>query len=236
VGHCATALQRTTPDARKARPAFAVASAEESARLCEAQCLCELHVALELSVLNDNCKREFAEVYSTSLRKGIPVERRRRKASGPMARGRRIAGLPAKASARSGRHTSIISPRFHSSAGLFAMALRPACICVSGAKTKNEEQRKLNWANPSKGGDAKPPVYRTRVLRQRGCHMSHGVIRDDHTCAPRRAARPHSRAGIGSRIAHASPSGEACVTAQPLLAPSPQNVLRLDGAQTRCEP
>jgi hypothetical protein len=30
----------------------------------------------------------------------------------------------------------------------------------------------MTKANPSKGGDAKPPVYWTKVLRQRGCQES----------------------------------------------------------------
>ncbi len=39
-----------------------------------------------LSVRDDNCEHKQTVVYSISLRKGITVERRRRKASGPIAR------------------------------------------------------------------------------------------------------------------------------------------------------
>jgi hypothetical protein len=229
---------RQQPGVRTARPASAFVRAGNPYSLCESQRLCSLHALHELSVRNDNCKHGFAEVYSTTLRKGKPVERRGRKASGPMARGRRIAGLPAPASPRSGRHTSLIPPRFVSSAARPAQALRATRIRVEAprATTKNdEEQRKLNWANPSKGGDAKPPVYRTQVLRQRGCHMSR-VIRDEYACAQGRSQRPHSRAAGIPRPIHAAPSGAACVMSQPLSAHSTQRFLRAAGTQFRCEP
>ena len=234
----AATTMKWTPGAHAARPAFAVSRDGESSGLCEPQRLCELHVTLELSASADNCKHGIAVVYSTPLRKGIPVERRRRKASGPNARGRRIAGLPAPASPRSGRHTSLIPPRYVSSAARLAQALRATRIRVEAPRAttkKDEEQRKLNWANPSKGGDAKPPVYRTQVLRQRGCHMSR-VVRDGYACAQGRSLRPHSRAAGIPRPIHAAPSGAACVMAQPLSAHSTQRVLRAAGTQSRCEP
>ena len=54
--------------------------------------------------------------------------------------------------------------------------------CCALLQDEKWEQRKLTRANPSKGGDAKPPVYRTQVLRQRG-------YQSNRTCNSKRSAR-----------------------------------------------
>jgi predicted nucleic acid-binding Zn ribbon protein len=56
---------------------------EPSMQLCEHSVLRQLRDERRLSFANDNCQRNSARVNSTSLYKGITVERRRRKASGP---------------------------------------------------------------------------------------------------------------------------------------------------------
>ena len=140
--------------------------------------LCETKFLLRLSGPRDNCKERFCRVYSLPLHKGKPVVRRGRKASGPSAHtfsdvvGRRIAGLPARASDELA--SSLLVSAF--AAAVFSSVSMKSCMrlrrTACAYKTKNWEQRKLTRANPSKGGDAKPPVYRTIVLRQRGYQSS----------------------------------------------------------------
>jgi hypothetical protein len=128
--------------------------------------LCELEKSLYVSLPDDNCNRDFSKVYSLLLHKGKPAARRGRKASGPMAQVRRIAGLPGRGSAKRLCRQSFHYSRPHSGPpGVLAKAsssdvsARVFARC-SGCLGK-WEQRKLKRANPSKGGDAKPPVYRT---------------------------------------------------------------------------
>ena len=64
-----------------------------------------------MSAATDNCFRYVAVVYSRSLRKGITVERRRRKTSGPKAQGAQDSGV---ASGRFVRST-VVFPSCYSS-------------------------------------------------------------------------------------------------------------------------
>jgi hypothetical protein len=149
--------------------------------------LCETQLLPRVSYRRDNCKEIFCRVYSHQLHKGKPVERRGRKASGPSCShkqrcvGRRIAGLPARTSVS--KFVSSFLVRFSSRRRYFSFALAEGATdgaaqrsssVARAYKTKNWEQRKLTRANPSKGGDAEPPVYRTPVLRQRG-YPSHRI-------------------------------------------------------------
>jgi hypothetical protein len=94
--------------------------------------------------------------------------------------GRRIAGLPAKASIF---EAIVVTPsdRFRSFSSLLLKTLHKRCVTSLlrvariDRNEKNWEQYKLKRANPSKGGDAKPPVYKTQVLRQRGYQRGRGT-------------------------------------------------------------
>jgi hypothetical protein len=130
-----------------------------------------------VSAATDNCFRYVAVVYCRSLSKGITVERRRRKASGPKAQVvRRIAGLPAEASLEAPLSSlPVHSACFRQLSASFAKQPHSGRAREQFARVIHEshkEQRKLKRANSSKGGDAKPPVYGTQVLRQRGCRTS----------------------------------------------------------------
>lgn len=171
--------------------------------LCEGRRLREPHGPLELSACTDNCKWKFADVYSASSGKGITVERRRRKASGPRARGRRIAGLPAETSSRSSvRHPSIsVSSRLSfGGAPCQAACETPARIRTEkparrrAGKEKRRGAAQIESGKPVERRGRKASGLRDRILRQRGCHMSHGEFRDEQTCADRRIFRPHVRA------------------------------------------
>ena len=133
---------------------------------CSLTLLCELQVRRCMSLPDDNCNRDFSDVYSLSLHKGKPAAMRGRKASGPTARVRRIAGLPGRGFAKRlcrqpflYRHSFLCVPAAAVKASPCDVSVRVTARC-SGC-LGNEEQRKLKRANPSKGGDAKPPVYRT---------------------------------------------------------------------------
>jgi hypothetical protein len=175
-----------------ARPAARGAAATCS---CESQWLCELHGARELSAGNDNCKRGCAVVYSASRHKGKPVERRGRKASGPTARGRRIAGLPAERSSRSSvRHPSSFFPRYFVRAGRLVAT---ACATRLRARHAQAEERGapgIESGKPVARRGRKASGLRELFPRQRGCHMSHVAVRDAVTCADRRVVRRHAYA------------------------------------------
>jgi len=120
--------------------------------------LCELQKSPALSLPDDNCNREFSEVYSRLLHKGKPAARRGRKASGPSARVRRIAGLPGRGCSERLCRQRFLESRIHCSSGTCEGVCRRAVTLQFWFG--EQEQRKLKRANPSKGGDAKPPVYR----------------------------------------------------------------------------
>ena len=129
--------------------------------LCESRCVFTL-TAKSVSASTDNCAKQLCGVNSHSLHKGITVERRRRKASGPIAQRRsRIAGLPAEASQRSvpSSSASPVSPRRHLFAGTLCHRASGVVHATLHEPMRNWELRKFEKsANPSKGGDAKPPV------------------------------------------------------------------------------
>jgi hypothetical protein len=128
-----------------------------------------------LSSGNDSCQHEVARVNSISLHKGITVERRRRKASGPTgarAQDSGVAGGDFITKRPSSPSTILYLLRISCSASASSpcdeAALRAIRLRVASAD--KEEQRKLKWANPSKDGDAKPPVC--RISQQRGSNDS----------------------------------------------------------------
>jgi hypothetical protein len=167
------------------------------ALLCEHNALRQLRNERRLSWGDDNCEREIARVNSISL-KGITVERRRRKASGPTAQGRRIAGLPAETSSRSiCRHLRPFFPICASSIRRLASSPRDEArvACNTVARCSSQEQRKLKRANPPKGGDAKPPVYgiSSRFHDSGAAAWRHVGQRHD-SCVDRRFLRGRVRA------------------------------------------
>ena len=136
-----------------------------SSQLCEHGVSGQLRDERRMSSRDDNCQRESARVNSISLHKGITVERRRRKASGPTgarAQDSGVAGgdfITKPRSSPSAVHSSCASPSASASSPCDDAALRAARLTRCASGVEEEEQRKLKWANPSKGGDAKPPVY-----------------------------------------------------------------------------
>jgi hypothetical protein len=202
------------------RRSSAPARAVSPTCLCESRRLCELRVSRELSVVNDNCKHEFAVVYSIA-HKGITVERRRRKASGPNARGRRIAGLPAETSSgSSARHPfSNLHPLLRSR----RLPCGSTCAArVRARHTQGEERGAsgIEMGKPVERRGRKASGLRDHLPRQRGCHMSHARSRDAVTCADRRSLpraprvvapihTRHPRPALGRRAGQAHHGGES---------------------------
>jgi hypothetical protein len=195
--------------------------------------LCELGASSELSPQEDNCIRQNAGVYSASLHKGKPVERRGRKASGPTARQRRIAGLPAAASSRSARrhpHSVRTSPSFQS---LVATSHRDVVRCVhrhvAQACVEKEGAAQVETGKPVERRGRKASGLKDRILRQRGCHMS----TQHHVTVDGPSARAMARAFIAN--AFASNLGKLRITARTTR----RSTGRMPGAsvdQQRCEP
>jgi hypothetical protein len=193
-------------------PATARAAARAAAPtcLCESRRLCELRVSRELSVVNDNCKHEFAVVYSIA-HKGKTVERRRRKASGPKARERRIAGLPAETSSgSSARHPSAISPRCFVRAGRLVASTCAARVRARHTQGEERGASGIEMGKPVERRGRKASGLRDDLPRQRGCHMSHASIRDEVTCAGRRSL-PRA-----PRVVAPDPSASSTTGTQPV--------------------
>jgi hypothetical protein len=144
---------------------------------CE-RCICELRLATRLSRQIDSCKCKYAGVYSTTLHKGKPVARRGRKASGPTAQRRRIAGLPAAASSGSSRrhpYLSCTSPSYQS------LVTTPQCGVVrivfphvAQACVEEEGAAQVEMGKPVERRGRKASGLQDFILRQRGCHMGIG--------------------------------------------------------------
>jgi hypothetical protein len=187
-----------------------------------AACLCELDAESILSPREDNCNRLIAEFYSASLHKGKPVERRGRKASGPKAHERRIAGLPAAASFASARR----HPAFLRTTRSFQSLMTPPHCGgarfmhrhVARAWVEEEGAAQVDTGKPVERRGRKASGLKDRILRQRGCHMStqlhvtvNGlwqpvIIARAHSIARRTTATSEVFASQPAHL-HASPAG-----------------------------
>lgn len=132
--------------------------------------LCELQLQ-ELSLATDNCKEIFDRVYSATLHKGKPAARRGRKASGPNAHRRRIAGLPA----RGFSNASAVIPSVISLLAFFRTLVRTSRCDVRRCRTADPCSF-VHWSGKGAIEKGKPVERRGRkasglrdfILRQRG--------------------------------------------------------------------
>ena len=149
---------------------------------CQLTLLCEIS-AVVLSLHDDICNACSSGVNSTS-HKGKPVGRQGRKASGPNGAHERSHARSTSDSGAAGEASrSKLTSSLLNASAFVPCRRRLQCIAhdalASRAGRRDDElgAAQLNRANPSKGGDAKPPVYGTQVLRQRGCQSARAHAR-----------------------------------------------------------
>jgi hypothetical protein len=146
--------------------------------------LCEPSVARWMSLSNDNCNREIGVVYSTST---LANPSKGGDAKPPV---RRAAARDSGVAGKSFTTPAVTTATHYAVRSLGPSKMAPldsycSWVAKTASGTAKEKGRQMKQANPSKGGDAKPPVYGTRVLRQRGCRMVGRTVRGSSCVASR---------------------------------------------------
>jgi hypothetical protein len=176
---------------------------EPSMQLCEHSVLRQLRDERRLSFANDNCQRNSARVNSTSLYKGITVERRRRKASGP-ARARAqdsgVAGrdfITKRLSSPSAVYSCCASPSASASSPCDDAALRAARFTRCASRRRRTGAAQIEMGKPVERRGRKASglldLMQQQVQRQRGCRMNRVGPRNDASCVDRRFIRGRAR-------------------------------------------
>jgi hypothetical protein len=187
-----------------ARRAFDGRSREPLAQLCKCNALRQLLEAQRLSFDNDNCQRKIDRANWTSLHKGITVERRRRKASGPTgarAQDSGVAGgdfITKRLSSPSAVYSCCASPSASASSPCDEAALRAARLTRSASRRRRTGAAQIEMGKPVERRGRKASgllgLAQQQVQRQRGCRMNRVGPRSDASCVDRRFFRGRVRA------------------------------------------